>query len=121
MPFLFGLAGPAEADLAMGAGVQCLGVFLTFVAAYFCLVFRSRIAAGFGAVVWIFLTLLFLPWRDFSPEPSHDPDMPPIQATFRSLAWWWVAATLSLVLTALRAFWPRQSCQVSVKPDTTAG
>lgn len=107
---LFGLASLAEAGLAMDAGVLCIGVFLAFVAAFVTLVLRSRIAAGVGAAVWALMALWLQPWRDFSPVPSDDPEMRSFQDDFRSLAWWWVAGSLSLAVAVVRVvFWPRRA------------
>ncbi len=114
-PF-FGLAGPAEAGLAMEVGVLCIGVVVAFAAAFLTLVIRSRIAAGVGAALWGLLAVWMQPWRDFTHTPSNDRDMQSFQATFRSLAWWWVAGSISLAVAVARvAFWPRRAASAPQK------
>jgi hypothetical protein len=83
---LFGLAGLAEAGLAQVACMLCLGVLLAFATAFIALVFRSRISAGVGVAIWVLFALWLQPWRDFSAEPSDDPDMQSFLAAFRLLA-----------------------------------
>ena len=121
---LFGMAGLAEAGLAMEAGVLCVGVVVAFAGAFLTLILRSRIAAGVGAVLWALLAVWLQPWRDFSHPPSDDPDVQSFQADFRSLAWWWVVGSLSLaVATGRVAFWPRRavhSSQRQAEPGPTS-
>ena len=114
---LLGMAGLAEAAFAQVAGMLCIGVAWAFVAAFVNLALRSRVAAVIGVAVWaaLLLALWLRPWRDFAPEPSDDRDLQSFLTTFEQLAWWWVAASVSLALATVWAFLPRRLCSASAQ------
>src|SRR5688572_4190199 len=106
---LLGLAGPAEAGIAVAFGLLFLGLVLVAIMTAIALARRSRKATVTSLVVLGVLTLLFTPWDAFWPVESGDSDVHSAMASFRMLARMWVSVIVATVATAAWVYWGKDA------------
>jgi hypothetical protein len=101
---LFGMAGIAEAALAMIMMLGYGGLLLIGLAAAIGWLNRSRVAAAIALALAGLETFLFMPWEAFRSVSSDDTDVHHWVSEGRWFAFWWGLAVVAAVAAGIRAF-----------------